>query len=168
MSLSVTQARPRGTIFRVAAYEGVGWGSHSFDTSQAINVKPTGVLYFFDGYPKMRWGVINRIVYYMKPTAVETYTLRLWNNNTDPAIDAGMDLLSALLFQSAALKAGATRYEENNLNIPFKLITPGKMFYSLEWTGAPGITPGFIYVHGISYDLPIPLSIQTMNWYTTP
>jgi hypothetical protein len=85
----------------------------------------------------------------MKPTNPVTYTLRLWQDNPTFASggDAGLNLIMQLLFQSAPAKASATRYEEA-VNIPFSLQTPGIMWHSLEWTGAPGPTSGYIKVLG--------------------
>jgi len=94
----------------------------------------------------LKSGHINRIHYRLNPTNAVTFTLRLW----EAAYDADYHSNAHLLWESDPLQADDTDYDKQELDIRFILITTGKMYYSIEWTGATGNTTGFIYVSGES------------------
>jgi hypothetical protein len=136
-----------------------------FHLSQNITAVPTIRLSpDFSGYVvaggvlNVKSGDITRLHYYMNPTAVETYTLRLWNTGDNyPFPPIPMGLLSNLLYETAAGKADSTRYEETlpNGKIPFWLYRKDYLYVSVEWTGPPGVTTGYVEVSGTSRDMPL-------------
>jgi hypothetical protein len=93
-------------------------------------------------------GKINRIHYRLKPTNAVTYVLRIWR-----AARAGdYESNSVMLYESPPTQASDVDYDKGELEIPFVLSTPGTMYYSIEWSGAPGNTVGFIDVTGERVD----------------
>jgi len=138
-------------VFYYGIVDEDGTGNY-FETDQAKTDTPT--LYFgVDTDPHripitLRAGVINRIHYRLNPTAGETYTLRIWSH----AIANDYHSNSHMLWESAAAQVDDTDYDHGELNIPFVLDTQARMYYSIDWTGAPGNTPGFIGVEGVFYE----------------
>lgn len=129
--------------FRLSALQEAA-GAGTFDTDQIITDTPTLLLDDIIVPDNLKEGFINRIYYRFNWVAAETYTLRIWQ----AAIDADYESAMSLLYESAALRANDTPYDAAELHIPFILATPGEMFYSIDWTGAPGNIQGFIQVTG--------------------
>jgi hypothetical protein len=156
MALNVSNRVP--VRFRLLQYDEGPYGF--FSTSQDISTTPTR--YLGDTYPpefpNLKKGVLQRIHYWLKPTALETFTLRLWMGGAALGSLSAQQLLNSLIFESAAAKVGNTRYEEPNvltgtyLKIPFTLLSKGKLYYSVQWTGAPGPTLGYVDVYGLAYE----------------
>jgi len=94
---------------------------------------------------RFREGIIRRVQYRLNPTAAETYTLRIWRRG-GVADDYASNM--ELLYESATARVDDTDYDVNDLQIPFRLYTQSTIYYSIDWTGAPGNTPGFIVVSG--------------------
>jgi hypothetical protein len=92
----------------------------------------------------MKSGKINRIHYRLNPTNAATFTLRIWSSND--ALDYWSNF--QMLYESPALQVDDTDYIEEDLDIPFHLNVGGLMFVSIQWTAAPGVTPGFVEVSG--------------------
>jgi len=97
--------------------------------------------------------------YYLNPTNAVTYTLYLFEKNS--ADDTTH--LSELVFQSPAAQADSTLYwyrigasgtpdtiatADNTLPVIVNLGTTGKLYYTINWSGAPANTPGFIKLRG--------------------
>jgi hypothetical protein len=142
--------------FWIGDYAGT---TNYFTSSETFGTPPTKA-FLYENPPYTTKGVITHIIYMLKPTNVQTYTLRLFRNNDWAGVDT-LQATTAFLFQSAAGKAGSTLYTEPttsagataaSLNIPFTLWSTQQLFYQLEWSGAPGATSGVIYVKGICYD----------------
>jgi len=93
---------------------------------------------------KFTSGRITRIHFRMNPTAGETFTVRLWRD----AVAGDYESNANMLYESDALRADDEDYDITEKDIPFFLKTPGKIWFSLEWTGAPGNTPGILEVSG--------------------
>lgn len=98
---------------------------------------------------------LNSIRFKIKPTASETYRLYLLEDNTDPALGgAGLfDVLQAsqVVYDSGAGMVSNTHYTEIGggiLPIEINLADTGKLYWMLDWTGAPGNTEGFIVIRG--------------------
>jgi hypothetical protein len=141
----------KGSIFTFNKLDENGaLGILGFALSQAKNVPPTLFLDTNISHPTMKTGIIRRIHYRINPTNAETYILRLWRSA--PANPYELNL--ALLWESPALQADDTDYDRKGgaATIPLTLCWPGEFRYSLEWTGAPGVTPGFIDVTGEKID----------------
>jgi hypothetical protein len=52
-----------------------------------------------------------------------------------------------MLYESPAAQVDDTDYDRE-VEIPFVLETPGSLWYSIDWTAAPGNTTGFIEASG--------------------
>jgi hypothetical protein len=89
-------------------------------------------------------GKINRIHYRLNPTNAVTFTLRIWCNNNDPDYYSNFQML----YESPPLQVDDIDYIEEDLDIPFHLGVNGLMLVSIQWTGAPGVTAGFVEVSG--------------------
>jgi hypothetical protein len=138
----------KGSIFTYHKLDEDGTGNF-FETSQSKTDTPTLLVDTFKSHPQMKTGKILRIHFRMKPTNVaETYTLRLWRAALGPDYASN----ACMLYESAPLRADDVDYDIGELNIPFWLYTPGFLYYSIEWTGAPGNTSGFIEVTGEAVD----------------
>ena len=115
-----------------------------FETSQAKTIPPTLGLLTFRSHDAMRQAFINRIHYRLNPTNAATYTLRLWRASVANAYELNL----SMLYESPAAQADDTDYDRGELNIPVFLSTLGLIYYSIEWSAAPGNTTGFIDVSG--------------------
>jgi len=135
--------RKQGTfIFRALDEDGSG---NIFNTSQIKTDAPTLYLQTLRFPGKLYTGEINRIHYRLNPTNAATYILRIWSGTVAAAPYA---LNMRLIYESPALQADDTDYDRAELTIPFVLSIRDQLFYSIEWTAAPGNTPGFIEVGG--------------------
>lgn len=124
-------------------------GAAKFNVSQTKTTLPTLLLDDDIDPTNLLEGAICRIHYRIKPTNAVTYTLRIWREATDGATKPYEQNLN-MLYESAAARASDTDYDVCEIYIPFKLKEAGKMYYSLEWTGATGNVQGFIEVSGVT------------------
>jgi len=131
----------KSSIFRMYRLDEAG-ALNLFETVQTKTDTPT--LNFIATHPTMKSGRIHRIHYRLNPTNAVTFTLRIWRAAAANDYEANMDML----YESPALQADDTDYDRAELDIPFTLGWPGTIYYSIEWTGAPGNTLGFIEVTG--------------------
>jgi len=131
----------KGSIFREYRLDEAG-ALDSFETVQTKTDTPT--LTLIASHPTMKSGMIHRIHYRLNPTAAVTYTLRLWRGASADNYQSNLDML----YESPALQADDTDYDRTDLDIPLICPNPGVIYYSIEWTGAPGNTSGFIEVSG--------------------
>jgi len=108
---------------------------------------------------KIRRFLLESVDYYMNQTAAVTYTLYLFEGASADDVTH----LKELVFQSPAAQADVTLYWYRNgfsgtpdtiattdATLPkvCNLSVPNKLYYTLNWSGAPGNTPGFITVRG--------------------
>jgi hypothetical protein len=121
---------------------------NTFEVDQDKVTPPTLLLDLYQTHPTMKTGIIKRIHYRLHPAVgAETYTLRLWRaTRADPYA-----LNLQMLYESPAAQVEDTDYDRL-VEIPFSLETPGQLYFSLDWTGAPGNTTGFISVEGEKID----------------
>lgn len=138
----------KNTIFFIGKLDEDGTGNY-FETSKSKTDTPIHFilanaagcygrpLYF-------KAGKINRIHFRFTPTNAETFTLRLWRN----ALAADYASNATLLWESDAGRVSGEDYDITERDIPFVLATPGKVWFSIEWTGAPGNTPGILEISG--------------------
>lgn len=117
-----------------------------FETSQIKTDAPTLMLHDLS-HPTIKSGIIQRIHYRLNPTNAVTYILRLWRATTAADYQSNVNML----YESPPLQADDTDYDRE-VQIPFWLWTPGNFYYSIEWTGAPGNTTGFITVTGVKVE----------------
>ena len=117
-----------------------------FETDQVITDTPT--LYITLDDPKCKRFLLEEVTWMMNPTAVETYQLVLFEEaNADNVIS-----LSKIVFDSGALLVDSQAYMsamgQGKLPRIVDLTIPGRLYYMLLWTGAPGDTPGYVKVRG--------------------
>jgi len=139
--------------------DAAGAGNY-FETDQAMGDTPT--LYMEvtcnNGYPVKAF-LLEEVAYYMNPTNRVTYQLYLLEQAS--ADDAQQ--LSDVVFASPAAQADSSIYfkyghsEQTNWAAPTEafylprivnLTTPGRLYYMVDWSGAPANTPGYIKIRG--------------------
>jgi len=136
------------TIFCLKMLDEDGTGNY-FETSKSKTDTPVHFMMAnavgCGGKPlKFKEGKINRIHFRMNPSNAETFTLRIWRDAVAGDYASNLNLL----YESDPLRADDEDYDVCELDVPFVLKTPGKIWFSIEWTGAPGNTPGFLEVSG--------------------
>ena len=107
--------------------------------------------------PSRFW--VDEVRYYMDQTNAVTYTLYLLEGPTADDVTQHSDVF----FESPAAQADVTEYvwrpgglgtfpnlatADNTLPCIVDLHTSGKIYYILDWSGAPGDTPGYIKIKG--------------------
>lgn len=117
-------------------------------TSKTETDQPTAMLDTSKNPDTLRKGKINRVHYRLNFANAETYTLRLWAASKTGDYESIM----SKLWESAAAQADDIEYDNAELDIPFVLDEVGKIFFSVEWTGAAGNIQGFIEVSGEMYE----------------
>ena len=115
-----------------------------FETSYSKTDTPVKWLNTYYWPISLMSGLIKRIHYRLNPTNAVTFTLRIYQH----AVAADYDSNVQLLYESPTAQADDEDYDRCERNIPFKLGSPAKIYFAIEWTGAPGTTAGFIVVSG--------------------
>lgn len=133
----------KGRLFILKKLDEAGAGGN-LETSYAKTDTPVKILDTVKFPSTLLAGKILRIHYRLNPTNAVTYTLRLYAS----ALAADYASNNTLLYESAALRADDTDYDVCEIVIPFRLDALAVMYFALEWTGAPGVTAGFIRVEG--------------------
>lgn len=134
-----------------------------FETDQALTDTPTLSLTITTptGMPVKRF-LLEEVCYYMDPTDAVTYQLFL----LEAASADDVEQLQDLVFFSPAAQADSVCYKYNNLGycadvagttaeviqyklpVVVELTDTNKLYYMLDWSGAPGDTKGFIKIRG--------------------
>lgn len=134
--------------------------SNYFETDQALGDTPTLYMNCLTntGVPVKNF-LMTSLRYYMNPTNAVTYTLHLFE---DAQADNTRNL-SDLIYQSAAAQVDSQIYEFReggtgtwaglttvDVTLPqiVNLGQTGRLYYLLNWTGAPANTPGYIKIRG--------------------
>ena len=119
---------------------------NKFETDQPITDTPT--LSFELSDPTIKRFQLTEITYYMLPDNAVTYALALFT--ASEAVDTTS--FSKLIYESPAAQAKGVRYlrcnSEDKLPREVNLDVPGIVWYSLDWSAAPGNCPGFIRLRG--------------------
>lgn len=135
--------------------------SNYFETDQALTTKPTlSMTVSSSTGERVKKFLLEDVQYMMNPTAVETYQLYLLEDTTADDVQQTTDIA----FWSPAAQADSVNYRYNSAGyqaatgtaevaqykLPriVELATPGKLYYMLDWSGAPGDTSGFIKIRG--------------------
>lgn len=118
-----------------------------FGVNQDKVTRPTLLVDTWISDPTMTRGIINRIHYRLNFANAATFTLRIWRD--DPINPYELNLV--MLYESPALQADDIDYDRAELTIPMFLVVPGRLYYSIGWTAAPGNTPGFLSVSGVKH-----------------
>jgi len=123
----------------------------NFETDQPLGTVPTHYIEIEprdkDGNLVAREFKLEHIRYLMNPTNAVTYELYLFESN----IGATYEQKARCVFDSRALRADNEMYIDvgaNTLPMNVKLRDKGKLWYMLDWSGAPGATAGYIVVMG--------------------
>jgi len=139
-------------------YDGTG---NVFETDQTITDTATLTIDVTCNVPNVvpsRFE-ITEVKYWMNQTAAVTYRLYLLEGPTADNTAQASDVV----FDSGAAQADSTEYiyreghtgswaglttVDGTLPVIVDLHTPGKLYYMLDWSGAPGDTPGYIKIRG--------------------
>lgn len=121
--------------------------ANAFETDQDKATEPTLLLNTTTTPSTLKKGILKRVHYRLNPTNAETYTLRIWSGAD--ADDYASNL--KLLYESPAAQVDDEDYDEE-VNVPFVLAATGWIYFSIDWTGAPGNCPGFIEVSGEGFE----------------
>lgn len=136
------------TTFKFSELDEDGTGN-KFETDQAKTDTPTLLLdETIEPSTIVTAGLIKRIHYRLNPTNAVTYTLRIWAAALADNYASNLNML----YESPDAQADDEDYDRAELDIPFRLAAAGSLYYSIDWSGAPGNTPGFIEVSGIKYE----------------
>lgn len=91
---------------------------------------------------------LQRVNYMMDPTNAVTYQLHILEDNPAAAIDES----ECVIHSSAALQADGTYYYHagttHGLPQDCRLVEPGRIYFKIDWTAAPGATTGVITLRG--------------------
>lgn len=124
-----------------------GTGNY-FETDQAIGVTPT---LFLTVYPSLtKRFKITSVRYQMTPSAAETYELYLLEQSSADNVQN----LADIVFDSDSAQTSGTSYmvlegdASGKLPIEVNLADSAKLYFQLDWSGAPGNTTGYISVRG--------------------
>jgi len=117
-----------------------------FETSQIKTVLPTFMFNQGRDPIDLKEGQVNRIRLRLNPTNAVTYTFRLWRAAVNGAVTPYLQEL-ACIYEMDFVGADDIAYTIV-MERPLRLAVAGQLWYSIEWTGAPGNTPGSIEVQG--------------------
>ena len=132
-----------------------------FETDQALGDTPTLMMNVTDsiGTPVRKF-LLEEVCYFMNPTAAETYQLYLLEDASADNVQQYTDLVFwspaaqadsvCYTYRNSGYAATITTAEVAQYKLPrlVELATPGKLYFMLDWSGAPGVTPGFIKIRG--------------------
>lgn len=117
-----------------------------FEVNQAKTVLPTqtinGYMYPLD----LSEGLLQVIRIRLNPTAAVTYRARFWTTAINGAVTPYLQ--ETVLIYEMDFDGADNIVYTIVLNRPFKLYAPGVIWVSIEWTGAPGNTPGILQLRG--------------------
>jgi len=136
----------RRSIFRVYSYEEAG-AVGDFQTSYAETDTPVKTFYYRKPVV-FKQGIATRLHLRMNQTnAVTLLAVRIY---AAAHADNYASCLRKMYDSTADFPAGFVDDDEYEieLDVPFILTTAGVVYYALEWSGAPGLTPGFIELSG--------------------
>lgn len=132
-----------------------------FETDQALGDTPTLMMNITDsiGTPVKKF-LLEEVCYYMNQTNAVTYQLYLLEDASADNVQQYTDLVFwspaaqadtvCYTYRNSGYAATITTAEVAQYKLPrlVELATAGKLYYMLDWSGAPGVTPGFIKVKG--------------------
>lgn len=135
--------------------------SNFFETDQAITDTATLYMNVTTNVPNIKPTrfKLTEVKFYMNPTNAVTYRLYLLEGPTADDVTQASDVV----FDSGAAKADSTEYiyregctgswaglttVDGTLPIIVDLHIAGRLYYMVDWSGAPGDTPGYIKCRG--------------------
>lgn len=141
--LGISGIWDRKRIFRYGMLDEDGTGNN-FETDQAKTDTPTLTLASFLDPAIISRGKINNYKYRLNPTNAVTFVARLWEG----AYAANYASNFRMLYETPAAQVDDEDYDRAEMDIPFILDSSGNMYYSIDWSGAPGNTPGYMRISG--------------------
>ena len=123
----------------------VDGGGGYFSQDQPLGTKPT--LYIALTPARVKNFMLENVRFYMNPTNNVTYELYLLEGSYPNIVESS----SSVVFDSLGGKTKGSRYisiRGNQLPIEVNLAEAGKLYYLIDWSADPGITPGYIVVRG--------------------
>ena len=117
-------------------------------TSYAETDTPVQLLTANDDCEHLREGKITRVKLRLNCANAVTYTVRIWRRASAGNYQSDSDLLYVSSDNLPAALVDDTAYDDKDLNIDFSLEEKGKMYFGVEWSGAPGNTEGYIMAIG--------------------
>jgi len=121
----------------------VDGSSGYFNLDQPLGTKPT---LYVTLNPVKRF-MLENVRFYMDPANDVTYQLYLLEGSYANIVQSS----SSVVFDSLSGKTKGTKYisiRGNQLPIEVNLAEAGRLYYLIDWSGAPGVTPGYIVVRG--------------------
>ena len=121
-----------------------GSGGH-FSSDQPLGTKPT--LYLTLTPARVKNFMLENVRFYMNPTNNVTYELYLLEGSYANIVESS----SSVVFDSLGGKTKGSRYisiRGNQLPIEVNLAEAGRLYYLIDWSADPGVTPGYIVVRG--------------------
>ena len=116
-----------------------------FETDQPLETTPTLTITLSPECGKFE---LCEVSHYMNPANAVTYQLYLFEDASADNVQTRHDMI----YNSGANMAKGTIYKEmpNQDQLPaiVNCATPGTIYYMIDWSAAPGNTPGYIVVRG--------------------
>lgn len=120
---------------------------NDFETDQAITDAPTLTITLSDPYCSRF--LLTEVEWWMNPTNVVTYEMYL----LEGAEAQDVDSLAEVVFDSGLGMADSQGYNsawgQGKLPRIVDLTIPGLIYYLMDWSGAPGNTPGLLRGRGV-------------------
>jgi hypothetical protein len=117
-----------------------------FEVVQAKTVLPTLMVDSYRYPLDLSEGMLQTIRIRLKPTAAVTYRARFWSLNINGAVAPYLQE-GVLIYEMDFDGADDIAYTIV-LTRPFRLAAVGVIWYSIDWSGAPGNTKGLIQLRG--------------------
>lgn len=137
-----------------------GTGNY-FETDQPLTTTPSLYLTVSTstGQPVKKF-LLEEVQYFMNQTGAVTYQLYLLEDSSADDVQQYTDLVFFspaaqadsvfYSYRTSGVQAGIAVAEAVQYKLPriVELATAGKLYYMIDWSGAPGDTPGFIKIKG--------------------
>ena len=135
------------TFLYVALQEGAAaWAAVT--TSYAETDTPVQLLTANEDCENLREGKISRVKIRLNTTNAVTFKVRIWRRASAGNYQSDSDLLYFSGDNLSANLADDIPYDDKDLDIDLSLEEKGKMYFGVEWSGAPGNTEGYIMAIG--------------------
>ena len=117
-----------------------------FDVDQPLDVT-TPTLYLTLDDPTAKYIEITDVLFRFEADNIETFQLYLLSDTQAVALTRR----SNVVYNSGDGKTRSVDYHETSYGrtpTVVKLATAGRLYYMIDWSGAPGVTPGFLVIRG--------------------
>ena len=131
-------------IFKGEILDAAGAGDY-FETDQAVTDTPTLYMTLSAALTRI---YVDRVHVNLTPTNAVTYNFYLFTDaQADNVTSEGLKIFDSTDFYPAGMASGM-EYEFMDMATPAVLTTAGRIYYLIDWSGAPGNTPGYLKVFG--------------------